>query len=561
VAFAELLRIHRTDLGVIALATFADVVVQARQVDQLGLGQAAHELAGQGEFLRYRRVLQLAQVLDEVEGVRIDRVDVEQVVLHLPDDQAEFRQVAAKDAVAVHPPQVAVDTDFALEQLDEQAGIADIVAEGVVDQVPMFAQQAHGIGTHALDLRMLSHQHEDLHHGERGAPEHVRPDRFDVTVMQAEARVQRLGGAAAIIGEDDFFEVLDDQVAQLADAHHHPVVLLHELFDGALGVVVAVAEQCSDAALVVEQQAVLGATGEHVQGIAHFPQEVLGRGQQFVLAFQQEAFAGQGMQVQRAVLAAGDPEHRLDVAQATGRALDVGLEVVLGVVVLVVAGLEFGTLGQEEILARPHVAGAGHLEHALAQVFGAGDGPAFHQVGDYRQVGAGLLGAFVDGTHALADLQTDVPEQGEEALDGLPVLFMLGGAEQDQQVDVRVRVQLAAAIAADRHQRDTARVAPVELVPGLLQDVVHEPGAGFDQRADFAARTKAFVEHLAGLADDFLEGGDGARLEGQFRLELATVEQLGIHLGHRVAFLSLGCLGYQAEVRGMVSSLRRVNIS
>ena len=83
------------------------------------------------------------------------------------------------------------------------------------------------------------------------------------------------------------------------------------------------------------------------------------------------------------------------------------------------------------------------------------------------------------------------------------------------------------------------------------------------EAANVAAIAKTLVEHLASLADGFLEGGDGARLEGQFRLELATVEQLGVHLGHRVTFLSSGGLSEcgQAEVRGMVSSLRRVKIS
>ncbi len=247
--------------------------------------------------------------------------------------------------------------------------------------------------------------------------------------MQAKACIQRLGGAAVFVGEDDLFEVLNDQVAQLADAHHHPVVLLHELLDCPLGVLVAVAQQCGEAALVVEQQAVLGATGQHVQGVAHFPQKILGRSQQFVLAFQQETFAGQRVQVQGAVLAAGHPEHRLDVAQATGRALDVGFEVVLGVVVLVVTGLELGAFGQEEVFARPHVRGAGHLQHALAQGFGPGNGAAFHQVGNHRQVGAGLFGALVDGAHALAHFQADVPQQGEKTLNGVAVLLVLGGAQ------------------------------------------------------------------------------------------------------------------------------------
>ncbi|MNN77997.1 hypothetical protein D3C81_1945090 [compost metagenome] len=66
---------------------------------------------------------------------------------------------------------------------------------------------------------------------------------------------------------------------------------------------------------MIEQQAVFGAPGQHVQGVAHLPEKLLGRGQQVVLAFQQEAFAGQGMQVEGAVLAAGDPQYRLDVAQ------------------------------------------------------------------------------------------------------------------------------------------------------------------------------------------------------------------------------------------------------
>ncbi|MNJ62855.1 hypothetical protein D3C77_587110 [compost metagenome] len=164
---------------------------------------------------------------------------------------------------------------------------------------------------------MLGHQYEDFQHGERGALEDVRAYRLDVAVMQLEARIERLG-AAAVVVENDFFEVLDDQVAELGDAHHNPVVLLHELFDGPLGVVIAEAEQGGNTALMIEQQAVFGAAGEHVQGIADLPQEFLGGGQQGVFALQQEAFARQGMQVQGAVLATGDPQYRLDVAQAAG---------------------------------------------------------------------------------------------------------------------------------------------------------------------------------------------------------------------------------------------------
>ena len=559
-AGAEGLGIDRAELRVVATAALADVVVEAGDVDQLGLGQLVHDLAGQREFLRQLRPFQLAQVLDQVERVRVHRIDVEQVVLHLPDDMAELRQVAAEDAVAVHPAQVAVNALRRLEQLDEQAGVADVAAEVVVDQVAAVAQQANGVGAHALDLGVLGHQHEDFEDGEGGALEHALAGHLDVAVADLEAAVQRLCRAALALAQEDVLEVLVDQLGQLGNTHHHPVVLLHEAFDGQFAVAVLEAEQGGDLALVVEQQAVFGAPGEHVQGVAHLPQELLAGRQHAVLAVDQETLLHQGVQVEAAELAARHPEDGLDVAQAAGRALDVGLQVVLGVVVLGVARLGFLALGQEELLARPHAVAGSDFLHALAQMLGAGDGAAFHQVGDHRQVGARLLGALGDRAHALPDFQADVPEQGEEALDRRAEDLVVGAVEQDQQVDVGVRVQLAAAVAADGQQGDVGILAPVEALPGFLEDLVDEPGAVLDQATDVAALAKAPVEHLARLLDGLLEGSDGTGLERQFRLELAAVKQLRVHLRH-ACLPSLYMYETQAEVRGRVSSLRRVRIS
>ncbi|KPW92123.1 hypothetical protein ALO79_200026 [Pseudomonas syringae pv. castaneae] len=204
-----------------------------------------------------------------------------------------------------------------------------------------------------------------------------------------------------------------------------------------------------------------------------------------------------------------------------------------------VAGLLLGAFGQEEVLARPHVRRAGHLEHALAQPLGAGDGATFHQVGHHRQVGAGLVGALLYRAHALADFQADVPQQGQETLDGVTKDLVIGVVQQDQQVDVGIRVQFATPIATHCHQGDVGIQAPVELLPGLLQDVVDEPGTVLDQPADIPAIAKALVEYFVGLADRLLEGRDGTCLQGQFSLELAAVEEFWIHLRHRMAFLSI----------------------
>jgi hypothetical protein len=229
----------------------------------------------------------------------------------------------------------------------------------------------------------------------------------------------------------------------------------------------------------------------------------------------------------------------------------------------VVAGFLLGTFGQEELLGRPHVRGAGDVEHALAQALGAADGAAFHQIGDDCQVGAGLFGALIDRANALTDFETDVPQQRQKTFDGIAENFVIGAVQQDQQIDVGIGVQFTTAITADRDQRDVGVLTPVELLPGLLQDVIDEPGAVFDQAADVATVAKTRVEHFPGLADRLLERRDRTRFKGQFSLELAAVEEFGIHLRHRLAFLYRGWERFvdQAEMRGMVSSARRVKIS
>ncbi|MNL39006.1 hypothetical protein D3C87_1612590 [compost metagenome] len=57
---------------------------------------------------------------------------------------------------------------------------------------------------------------------------------------------------------------------------------------------------------------------------------------------------------------------------------------------------------------------------------------------------------------------------------------MVGAVEQNQQVDIGIRVQFATTVTADRDQRDIGVFTPVELIPGLLQGVIDEPGAILD---------------------------------------------------------------------------------
>ena len=65
-------------------------------------------------------------------------------------------------------------------------------------------------------------------------------------------------------------------------------------------------------------------------------------------------------------------------------------------------------------------------------------------------VGRALALAVVDRAHRVADFEPDVPEEREEALDAGFGFDDFALRQQDQDVDVRARVQLAATVAADR---------------------------------------------------------------------------------------------------------------
>ena len=75
-----------------------------------------------------------------------------------------------------------------------------------------------------------------------------------------------------------------------------------------------------------------------------------------------------------------------------------------------------------------------------------------HQRREHRDVAARLRLAIVERPHAVADLEPDVPQEREEPADRLVRVVLGRAVEQDEQVDVGLRMQLAAAVAADRDE-------------------------------------------------------------------------------------------------------------
>src|SRR5690606_38507007 len=135
----------------------------------------------------------------------------------------------------------------------------------------------------------------------------------------------------------------------------------------------------------------------------------------------------------------------------------------------------------------------------------------------------------------MANGKADIPEQGEKALDRIAKYFLVAFVQKNQQVDIGIGVQFAASVTAHRHQRDIGVFAPLEALPCGAQHLIDKPGPILHQSSNVPAGQKALIENLARVTDDLLEGGNGAGLEGQLRLELATIEELGVNLRHAMA--------------------------
>ncbi len=301
-------------------------------------------------------------------------------------------------------------------------------------------------------------------------------------------------------------EELQQHLVQQAHVHDRAVVALHELLDREGVGSVLVAEHLRDADLVVEQQPVLAAPGDHVQGEAHLPQEGLRRAQLAQLARREETVLDQFVERLGAEVPLGDPADGLHVAQPARARLYVRLEVVGRVVVAVVPGLLFGHLRFEERLRRPHVVLAERTAHRLEQVVRPAEEPRLDERRGDAHVGRALALAVVDGADAVPDLEPDVPEESQEPLDALVPVGRLALRQQDEHVDVGAGVQLAAAVAADRHEVDVLLARADVQRPRLAEHDVDHARTVPHQRLDRFVLGESLPEVGVAVCECLAEG-------------------------------------------------------
>ena len=99
----------------------------------------------------------------------------------------------------------------------------------------------------------------------------------------------------------------------------------------------------------------------------------------------------------------------------------------------------------------------------------------FEQRGFDRDVVLGFLDAAGDVAHAVADVQSDIPEQANQRFEARFAMYIHAHGDEDQQIDVGRREQFAAAVAADRRQRDFRRHG--QIAPEFAQYAIDEAGA------------------------------------------------------------------------------------
>ena len=474
---------------VILGAALGDVVQQRGDVDHravLGL-DLAHQVAGDGELV-IAAALDILQVADAAQQVLVDRVVMIHVELHHRHDLAEGANEMAEHAGLVHAPQ----HDFRVvrrQDLHEQPVGLGVFAKLRVDQLQRPRHRAHRVRVKGEIVLLCQPKNPDQ--VDRILLEHVGCGEIDTVVVDDE--IVAVGYPAAVVGRPQprhhpaqhrrrlgllVFQLGAQDRGEVADVLGDQEIVLHEAFDILHAGMRGITEPDRDLALHVERQPLLGAAGKEMDVAANRPQEIGAAAEGAVFLRVEHAVFQQFIGLAHAVDVFGDPEQRMQVAQATLAVLDVGLDQIARLPGAAVPLLALGELGGDEFRR-------GALHHFLVEALDqfvverlvAGQEPGLEDCRADRHVAARLPDRFIDRTGGVADLQPHVPQAIEDRLGHLLAPGGLLVGQDEQQIDVGFRRHQPAAIAAGGDHRHA-------LGAGGHRRAVEMAGGGGIQDAD-----------------------------------------------------------------------------
>jgi len=503
---AEGARLHLAFHRMIAAAPLGDVVEQRRQQDALGPPCRLEQIRGQRELRTRRGVGETSDVAQHANRVLVHGVGMEQVVLHASDDAPERGQQRGEHAVPVHPRQHLHGGRTAPQQREERIEHVRIVGEGLAMAQQRLLRQPHRLRRKTGHSWRVDLRGEQVDQRARPAQQQVRVSQLDARPAHHEIRPQ----CARRQGRFETLRAAFQQLrADASDDGRGAVVRLHELLDREIGgIAILVAELDGQPGLVVEQQPFLRATGKPVQREAAAPQRPLRAQQCVTFGVVQQPDADHRLEVRRAGHAPPEPAHQVQRAQAARAVLEVGLEVVGGVVEPREASRLLRAFGFDERGRRPQRRIGEEVRQRIGQRRVAGDASRIEQRGEHAEVVPGKRATLRRRANGLPRPQTDVPQAREERLQRAFLPRQCIGLAERQQVDVRMREQHAPPETADREQRASAGVADARL-PDMTDHGLDRVRAQGDQRADIAAWTEGQLDRAVGILQQLAQRTPG----------------------------------------------------
>src|SRR6185437_11059517 len=313
-------------------------------------------------------------------------------------------------------------------------------------------------------------------------------------------------GLALLLGLEERAE----DARQVADILGDEEVVLHEALDAARPGMVGIAHAAADLALDVEGEALLGAAREVVEVAAHGPQEVLRPREARRLVGREDAELDELADLVDAVDVLGDPEEALEVAEPALALLDVGLDMVARIAELSMPRVALGELRLDELAgALLDDLGLEAALHLVKDLRVAPDVARLEQRRADRHVGARLAQAVLDPPRRLADLEAEIPQHVEHVLDDLLGVRRQLVRQQEEQVDIRARRQLAAAVAADGDDGEALARRRVGQGIGMAhREIVQRPDQLIHQEAMLAHGLRRGAPRREAAADLRRPGGE-----------------------------------------------------
>ena len=445
--------------GMILFAALGDVVQEQRHIEHHAIAERGQNLAAQRMILLQPPRLDIREDADAAQQMLVHRIVVIHVELHQGHDAPEIGNELAEHARLVHLPQHGFGRPARGQDLDEHAVGFGVLAQLAVEALQRHGDKARGVGVDRQAVAV------------RDPVEANDVDRIlleDILARHGDAiHLHRkiAAGQRVILGPQTTHETIKNRPwlglfllqrgakngGEIAHILRHQEVMLHEAFDVAEARMGGVAKACGDGALLVEGEPVLGALGDEMQVATHAPQEFLAAMENLHLALGEDAGLHEFVGLAHPVHIFGDPEERVDVAQAALALLDVGFDEIARQASAVEAGVAFLQFRGDEF--------AGGLAHQLrieagAHVFEerlvAENETGFQQRGAHGHVLARLAQAFIDRAGRMAHLLPEVPEHVEHGFDDAFAPWRLLVGQQEQEVDVGARRQGAAPVAAHR---------------------------------------------------------------------------------------------------------------